>query len=75
MRVDEGRNSWGLLAIKTKADTVLGKGEKGLLTVTTDLSCVMGGERGKKSPKVIEGVSKKTNNAPVLCQPAPFPSV
>ena len=28
MRVDEGRNSWSLLARKTKARTVVGRGEE-----------------------------------------------
>ena len=48
MRVDEGRNSWNLLAIKMKARTVVGRGEKSLL-VTLDLSYVYGGRKGKKN--------------------------
>ena len=32
MRVDEGKNSWSLVAIKTKARTVVGRGKKSLLS-------------------------------------------
>ena len=31
MRVDEGRKGWSLLAIKMKARTIVGRGEKSLL--------------------------------------------
>ena len=31
MRVDEGRNSWNLPAMKTKARAAVGKGEENLL--------------------------------------------
>lgn len=34
MRGDEGRNSWGLLAMKNNSRTVVGKGEKNLLSDT-----------------------------------------
>ena len=34
MRVDEGRNGWGFLAVKAKACTVVGRGEESLLMVT-----------------------------------------
>ena len=32
MRVDEGRNGWNLLAIKTKARVVVRRGKKSLLS-------------------------------------------
>ena len=40
MRVNEGRNSWSLLAIKMKARNVVRRGEKSLLFVAPDLSYV-----------------------------------
>ena len=41
MRVDEGRNSWKLPAIKTEARTVAGRGEKApAYVVNPDLSYV-----------------------------------
>ena len=50
MRADEGRNSWNILAIKQKARTVVGRGEKSLpVVVTTGLSCVQRGRRGNKT--------------------------
>ena len=54
MQVDEGRNSWNLRAIKTKARTEVGRGEESLLSDPgSELRLSREGEGERKSAKII----------------------
>ena len=61
MRVDEGRNSWSLLAIKTKARAVVGRGEKSLLGVIGS-ALRLREEEEEINAKIIGGMSKNRTN-------------
>ena len=53
MRVDEGSNSWSLLATKNKARTAVGKGGKSLLSDPGSELRLQEGRRRKKRAKMI----------------------
>ena len=67
MRVDKGRTGGSLLAIKTKAHTVVGRGEEGLLKRSPDLSCDKGGTGRKKKWEDDRKDEQKTKKLERVC--------
>ena len=69
MRGDEGRNSWGLLAMKNNSRTVVGKGEKNLLS-DTGSELRLGREKEKQTcednTRRMDG-RKITKKTPLVC--------
>ena len=63
MRVDDGRNSWNLLGIRTKSRTVVETGERSpLINSDPGSELRLGGRKSRKEKsKIIEGMSKKKN--------------